>query len=104
MTEELLPNIVGFLQPYSRYAYEGLRFELRSGALGASIKVGEFTRIAERTKILTRIKTECTRMTPRTCFFVMNMCAVCLSAIFQNKQSMLGSKICNFFDFRKLSI
>ncbi len=35
--------IVGFIQPYARYAYEGLRFELRTGALGASIKVGEFT-------------------------------------------------------------
>jgi lipopolysaccharide export system permease protein len=35
-------GIVGFLQPVSRYAYENLRFELRSGALGASIKVGEF--------------------------------------------------------------
>jgi lipopolysaccharide export system permease protein len=35
--------IVGFIQPHSRYNYEGLRFELRSGALGASIKVGEFT-------------------------------------------------------------
>jgi lipopolysaccharide export system permease protein len=35
--------IVGFVQPYSKYAYERLRFELRSGALGASIKVGEFT-------------------------------------------------------------
>jgi lipopolysaccharide export system permease protein len=35
--------IVGFIQPYSKYAYERLRFELRSGALGASIKVGEFT-------------------------------------------------------------
>lgn len=44
-------GIVGFLQPYSRYAYEGLRFELRSGALGASIKVGEFTRIAKRTTL-----------------------------------------------------
>jgi lipopolysaccharide export system permease protein len=44
-------GIVGFLQPYSRYAYEGLRFELRSGALGASIKVGEFTRIEERTTL-----------------------------------------------------
>lgn len=42
-------GIVGFLQPYSRYAYEGLQFELRSGALGASIKVGEFARIADRT-------------------------------------------------------
>ncbi len=40
--------IVGFIQPYSRYAYEGLRFELRSGALGASIKVGEFTSLSKR--------------------------------------------------------
>ena len=37
--------IVGFLQPYSRYAYEGLRYELRTGALGSSIKVGEFTKL-----------------------------------------------------------
>ncbi|OYY72959.1 LptF/LptG family permease [Sphingomonas sp. 28-63-12] len=35
--------IVGFVQPYARYAYEGLSYELRTGALGASIKVGEFT-------------------------------------------------------------
>ncbi|MBX9730331.1 MAG: LptF/LptG family permease [Sphingomonas sp.] len=35
--------IVGYVQPYARYAYEGLSFELRTGALGASIKVGEFT-------------------------------------------------------------
>lgn len=41
-------GIVGFLQPYSRYAYEGLRYELRSGALGASIKVGEFTKLGRR--------------------------------------------------------
>jgi len=40
-------GIVGFLQPYSRYAYEGLRFELRTGALGASIKVGEFTNLGK---------------------------------------------------------
>jgi lipopolysaccharide export system permease protein len=40
--------IVGYIQPYARYAYEGLRFELRSGALGASIKVGEFTRLGSR--------------------------------------------------------
>jgi lipopolysaccharide export system permease protein len=38
-------GIVGFLEPVSRYAYENLRFELRSGALGASIKVGEFASI-----------------------------------------------------------
>ncbi|MFW2831498.1 LPS export ABC transporter permease LptF [Sphingomonas sp. ID0503] len=37
--------LVGFVQPYARYAYEGLRFELRSGALGASIKVGEFSKL-----------------------------------------------------------
>ena len=41
-------GIVGFVQPYARYAYEGLRFELRSGALGASIKVGEFTKLGKR--------------------------------------------------------
>ncbi|MDO7841978.1 LptF/LptG family permease [Sphingomonas immobilis] len=35
--------IVGFIQPDARYNYEKLRFELRTGALGASIKVGEFT-------------------------------------------------------------
>lgn len=40
--------IVGFIQPYARYAYEGLQFELRSGALGASIKVGEFTKLGSR--------------------------------------------------------
>jgi lipopolysaccharide export system permease protein len=40
--------VVGFIQPYARYAYEGLRFELRSGALGASIKVGEFARFGSR--------------------------------------------------------
>jgi lipopolysaccharide export system permease protein len=40
--------IVGFVQPYARYAYEGLRFELRSGALGASIKVGEFTNLGKK--------------------------------------------------------
>jgi lipopolysaccharide export system permease protein len=40
--------IVGFVQPKARYAYEELRFELRSGALGASIKVGEFTNLGRR--------------------------------------------------------
>lgn len=39
--------IVSFAQPYSHYAYEGLRYELRSGALGASIKVGEFTKLGK---------------------------------------------------------
>jgi lipopolysaccharide export system permease protein len=40
--------IVGFIQPKARYAYEGLQFELRSGALGASIKVGEFTNLGRQ--------------------------------------------------------
>lgn len=40
--------IVGFIQPVARYAYEGLQFELRSGALGASIKVGEFTNMGDQ--------------------------------------------------------
>ena len=34
--------IVGYLEPYSHYRFEGLRFDLKSGALGAAIKVGEF--------------------------------------------------------------
>jgi lipopolysaccharide export system permease protein len=37
--------IVGYLEPYSHYRYEGLRFDLKSGALGAAIKVGEFNRL-----------------------------------------------------------
>lgn len=40
-------TIVGFIQPYSRYAYEGLQYELRSGALGASIKIGEFANLGK---------------------------------------------------------
>ncbi len=43
--------IVGYVQPRARYAYEQLRFELRTGALGASIKVGEFTHLGERMTI-----------------------------------------------------
>jgi lipopolysaccharide export system permease protein len=40
--------IVGYWQPLARYAYEQLDFELRSGALGASIRVGEFTQLEDR--------------------------------------------------------
>ncbi|GGB17608.1 hypothetical protein GCM10011380_03900 [Sphingomonas metalli] len=40
--------ILGFVQPQARYYYEQLRFELRTGALGASIKVGEFTNLGSR--------------------------------------------------------
>lgn len=40
--------IVGYLQPKARFAYEEMEFELRSGALGASIKVGEFNTIDSR--------------------------------------------------------
>jgi lipopolysaccharide export system permease protein len=40
--------IVGYLQPYSEYRYESLRFDLKSGALGAAIKVGEFNQLGRR--------------------------------------------------------
>ena len=40
-------GIVGYVQPYARYLYEELRFDLRSGALGASIKVGEFNSLSK---------------------------------------------------------
>ncbi len=40
--------LVFYVQPVSRYYYAQLEYELRSGALGASIKVGEFTAIADR--------------------------------------------------------
>src|SRR5690348_259088 len=40
--------IVGYLQPYSEYRYENLRFDLKSGALGAAIKVGEFNQLGRR--------------------------------------------------------
>lgn len=40
-------GIVGYVQPIARFAYEELRFELRSGALGASIKVGEFNKLGK---------------------------------------------------------
>ncbi|WP_394271035.1 LptF/LptG family permease [Qipengyuania sp.] len=40
--------LVFFIQPVSRYTYERLEYELRSGALGASIKVGEFTTLGDR--------------------------------------------------------
>ncbi|MBX7497027.1 LptF/LptG family permease [Qipengyuania sp. 6B39] len=40
--------LVFYVQPISRYYYEQLEYELRSGALGASIKVGEFTQLADR--------------------------------------------------------
>jgi lipopolysaccharide export system permease protein len=41
-------GIVGYLQPYTEYRYESLRFDLNSGALGAAIKVGEFNRLGKR--------------------------------------------------------
>jgi lipopolysaccharide export system permease protein len=39
---------VGYLQPLAQYNYDALGFELRSGALGASIKVGEFTTLKDK--------------------------------------------------------
>lgn len=46
--------LVGFIQPISRYTYEELQFDLRSGALGASIKVGEFVELDD--KLMLRIE------------------------------------------------
>lgn len=43
--------IVSYIQPLSRYYYEQLNYELRSGALGASIKVGEFNALQDRTAL-----------------------------------------------------
>ncbi len=43
--------IVSYIQPISRYYYEELQFQLRSGALGASIKVGEFNSLQDRTAL-----------------------------------------------------
>lgn len=40
--------IVGYWQPLARYSYEQLDFKLRSGALGAAIRVGEFTTLEDR--------------------------------------------------------
>ncbi len=43
--------IVSYIQPLSRYYYEELQFELRSGAMGASIKVGQFNTLQDRTAL-----------------------------------------------------
>ena len=40
--------LVGWLQPWTHYGYERLRFDLSSGALGASLKVGEFNNFSNR--------------------------------------------------------
>ena len=40
--------IVFYVQPVARYYYEQLNYQLSSGALGASIKVGEFTTLADK--------------------------------------------------------
>lgn len=39
--------LVGWVQPHSRYTYRELEFDLRSGALGASIRVGEFVEVGD---------------------------------------------------------
>ncbi len=40
--------IVFYVQPVARYYYEQLDYQLKSGALGASIKIGEFTTLADK--------------------------------------------------------
>ncbi|WP_144096727.1 LPS export ABC transporter permease LptF [Croceicoccus sediminis] len=43
--------LVYWVQPVSRYDYQRLAFELSSGALGASIEVGEFNTIQDKTAL-----------------------------------------------------
>jgi len=43
--------LVYFIQPLARYDYQRLAFELSSGALGASIDVGEFNTIQDKTAL-----------------------------------------------------
>src|SRR5205085_6554179 len=40
--------MVGYLQPKALYDYQKLNYQLTTGALGASIKVGEFTSLEDR--------------------------------------------------------
>ena len=55
--------IVGYLEPWSHYRYEGLRFDLKSGALGAAIKVGEFNRLGRSLTLrIDRSENEGTRL------------------------------------------
>lgn len=44
-------GLVAYIQPSSRYLYEELRFELRSGAFGAKVKVGEFNNLGKNLTI-----------------------------------------------------
>lgn len=39
--------LIGYIQPHSRYNYYSLVFDLRSGALGASVKVGDFVQLGD---------------------------------------------------------
>jgi lipopolysaccharide export system permease protein len=55
--------IVGWVDPYARYRYEGLRFDLKSGSLGAAIKVGEFNNFGRRMTLrIDRSEKEGTRL------------------------------------------
>jgi len=42
-------SVVGYVQPRARYVYDRMSFELRTGALGASINVGDFTKLGKQT-------------------------------------------------------
>ena len=41
--------VLGYVQPQARYVYDRMSFELRTGALGASINVGDFTKLGKQT-------------------------------------------------------
>ena len=51
--------LVSYIQPYARYKYEQIRFDVTSGALGIKIPQGEFVDIDARTTIrLGKVNTE----------------------------------------------
>ena len=43
--------LIGFVQPHARYAYKEIAFDLQSGALGISIKKGEFNRVGKQSTL-----------------------------------------------------
>ncbi len=43
--------LVSYIQPYSRYEYRQIRFDVTSGALGIKIPAGEFVNVSERVTI-----------------------------------------------------
>lgn len=43
--------LLAYIQPYARYAYHELRYELQTGLLGARFPVGDFVKVADNTRL-----------------------------------------------------